>query len=113
MILSRYGEKFVYDGVEYVIGEPIIGTGESEYEGLIGCIIEIRDGDDKETENDTPDFYCSFEPPVHSDEIKRLEKIFSDLYGESKVLHDINLDMVIMAPSMIEPSFLQRRLEYE
>ena len=50
MIINRIGAEFEYDGTTYVIGAPIVGTPESEYEGLYGTITEIRDGEDKETE---------------------------------------------------------------
>ena len=60
MIINQPGATFTYGGVEYVIGAPVIGTKESEYEGLYGTIIEIRDGDDKETENETPDLTLSW-----------------------------------------------------
>lgn len=103
MIINRPGAVFDYNGIQYVIGEPIIGTAESEYEGLIGSITEIYDGDDKETENETPDFYCCFEAPIHPHDIKVLEERFSDLYDEPRTLDDITLDMVIMAPSMVMP----------
>lgn len=103
MIINRPGTVFEYDGVKYTIGETIVGTAESEYENLFGSIVEIRDGADKETENDTPDFYCTFNPPILPHEIKKLEAVFSDLYGSPKTLDDICLDEVIMAPSMIEP----------
>lgn len=100
MIIDRPGADFEYNGKKYVIGESITGTEESEYDGLIGTIFEIRDGEDKETENDTPDIYCSFEPPVHPYDIQQL---FSQLYQQPKKLEDIILDDVIMAPEMIEP----------
>ena len=103
MIINQYGATFEYEGVTYTIGAPIVGTAESEYEGLYGTITEIRDGDDKDTENETPDLYCEFEPPVQPCEIKELEQVFSDLYDEPKTLDDIILDLVIMAPSMIRP----------
>lgn len=103
MIINRPGAKFEYEGVVYTIGEAIVGTAESEYNGLFGSITEIRDGVDKETENETPDFYCTFEPPVLPHEIKELEAIFSDLYDSPKTLDDICLDEVIMAPSMVTP----------
>lgn len=103
MIINRPGAEFEYEGVVYKIGGPIVGTPESEYEGLFGSITEIRDGDDKETENDTPDLYCTFEPPILPCEIQVLEETFSDLYQEPKSLADIILDFVIMAPSMVQP----------
>lgn len=103
MIIKEYGTEFEYNGTTYVIGEPIIGTSESEYEGLLGIITEIRDGSDKDTENETPDLYCEFEAPVLPCDITALEKIFSDLYDEPKKLEDITLDSVIMAPDMVKP----------
>lgn len=103
MIQQEIGSVFIYEGTRYVIGEPIVGTKESEYEGLVGTIFEIRDGEDKETENETPDLYCSFQAPVLPEEIERLEKIFSDLYREPKTIDDIILDWVIMAPEMVRP----------
>ena len=103
MIINRQGAKFEYEGVTHTIGGAIVGTAESEYEGLYGRINAIHDGDDKETENETPDIYCEFDPPVLPCEIKALEKTFSDLYDEPKTLDDIILDMVIMAPEMVRP----------
>ena len=103
MILNRPGAEFTYKGVKYVIGEEVVGTDQSEYRNLIGCITEIRDGEDKETENDTPDIYCAFEPPAAPYDIAELEETFSELYGQRKNLDDICLDMVIMAPEMIAP----------
>ncbi len=103
MIMNRVGAEFEYEGVTYTVGAPIVGTHESEYDGLFGRIIEIRDGDDKETENETPDIYCCFDTPVLPYDIKRLEEIFSDLYDQPKTLDDITLDMVIMAPEMVRP----------
>ena len=103
MILNRLGAEFEYEGVTYTIGGAVVGTAESEYEGLYGHITAIYDGEDKETENETPDIYCEFDPPVMPHEVKALEKTFSDLYDQPKTLDDIVLDMVIMAPEMIRP----------
>lgn len=103
MIINRAGDEYKYEGVIYRIGDPIIGTSESEYEGLFGSITEIRDGEDKETENDTPDLYCAFEPPVLPCEIQKLEEVFSNLCKQPKTLADINLEFVIMAPSEVKP----------
>lgn len=47
MIINRIGAEFEYEGKTYVVGAPIVGTPESEYEGLYGTITEIRDGEDK------------------------------------------------------------------
>lgn len=112
MIINRPGAEFLYEGVTYRIGDTVIGNSESEYAGLSGSIIEIRDGDDKETENETPDIYCSFNEPVLPVDIAELEATFSDLYGEKKELDDIVLEMVIMAPEMlIVPSQAEKSIK--
>ena len=74
MILNRTGAEFEYEGVTYTIGGAIVGTAESEYAGLYGRINAIHDGEDKETENETPDIYCEFDPPVMPHEVKTLEE---------------------------------------
>ena len=53
MLINKPGAEFLYNGITYRVGDVIIGSDQSEYAGLIGSILEIRDGDDKETENDT------------------------------------------------------------
>lgn len=103
MIINQIGARFEYEGIIYVIGAPIVGTAESEYEGLYGRITEIRDGKDKETENGAPEIYCSFDAPVLPCEVKELEKRFSELYREPKAIGDIGLGLVIMAPGMVCP----------
>ena len=101
MILSKSGETFKYDGYIYTIGEQIVANSQSEYEGLVGSIIEIRDGCDKETENETPDIYCCFDQPILPEDVAKLEKTFSALYDEEKTIDDIALDYVVMSPYMI------------
>ena len=103
MIINRCGAIFEHNGAKYVVGGRIVGTNQSEYEGLFGTITEIRDGEDKETENETPDIYCSFDPPVLPTEVKRLDGVFSSLYDMPKTMDDIILDCVIMAPEMVLP----------
>lgn len=101
MILNKAGDVFEYEGVKYTVGEFIYANKNSDYEGLFGVIKEIRDGVDKDTENETPDIYCAFETPVMPYDIEQIEKRFSKLYGEEKKLEDIALDEVIMAPEHI------------
>lgn len=101
MILNKNGDVFEYEGVKYTVGEFIYANKNSDYEGLFGVIKEIKDGDDKDTENETPDIYCAFETPVIPYDIEQIEKRFSKLYGEEKKLEDIALDEVIMAPEQI------------
>ena len=102
MILKKINKPFEYDGKTYYIGEEIVALNNSEYSGLFGRIVEIRDDADKETDNKTPDIYCEFDPPLCPKDIEELEKRFSDLYKAPKKLDDITLDSVIMAPDMIK-----------
>ena len=102
MILRKKNKPFKYDGKTYFIGEEIVALNNSEYSGLFGRIVEIRDDADKETDNKTPDIYCEFDPPLFPKDIEELEKRFSDLYKAHKKLDDITLDSVIMAPDMIK-----------
>lgn len=101
MILNKPSETFEYEGRKLMIGDQIIANGKSAYEGLFGAITEIRDGIDKETENETPDLYCRFEEPDTPYEIGMLETRFTDLCGTPKTIDDIALDLVIMAPEMV------------
>lgn len=101
MILNKPGQTFDYEGRKLMVGDQIVANGESEYEELFGTITEIRDGEDRETENDTPDIYCRFEEPVTPYETKKLEERFTDLYGTPKTIDEIALDMVIMSPEMV------------
>ena len=102
MVIKRTGEIYQYEGMTYTVGERIYANGQSDWEGFFGVITEIRTDEDKETENETPDIYCSFDVPVLPADVKELEERFSDLYREPKKMEDISLDEVIMAPEMIE-----------
>lgn len=104
MILQENGARFCTEGKVFTIGGIICANDESEYAGLCGTVMEIRSGDDCETENDTPDIYCAFDPPTSEDIVLELEGRFSALYGEPKTMDDITLDSVIMAPEMLESS---------
>lgn len=103
MVIKRTGDSFQYKNVAYTIGQRIFANGQSDWEGLFGVITEIRTDGEKETENETPDIYCSFDVPVLPADVKELEERFSSLYREPKKQEDISLDEVIMAPEMIEP----------
>ena len=101
MIINKKGESFEYEGKKYTIGSLVYANSQSDYQGLWGHIKEIRDGDDKTTENLTPDIHCEFMDPIAPVDVKAIEKHFSELYGEEKKLSDICLDKVIMAPDML------------
>lgn len=102
MILRYPGAEYSHGSVKYAIGSTVMATDQSPYQGLLGTIVEIRDGQDRETQNETPDIYCSFDTPVIPAEIEKLEKVFSILHGTPKTLQDISLQRVIMAPDMIQ-----------
>jgi hypothetical protein len=87
---------------QFFIGEKIIATEASDYHGLIGIIKEARDGDDKDTDNETLDIYCDFHCPAELKDVMELENRFSKLYGHPVCIGEIPLDGVIMAPNMIE-----------
>ena len=44
MLINKTGAEFQYNGMAFKIGERIIANSQSEYSGLIGHILEIRDG---------------------------------------------------------------------
>lgn len=102
MLFKKTGTGIMVDGTFYAAGMRVYANDTSDYAGLYGEIIEIRTGDDRETDNDTPDIYCRFDVPVLPVEVKRLEERFTDLYGKPMTLEEITLDMVIMAPEMLE-----------
>ena len=104
MIYTNPGAGITADGIFYFVGMHVLSNDASDYAGLYGVITEIRTDDDRETENDTPDIYCQFDAPVLPSEVRQLEERFSSLYCQPKKLEDITLDMVIMAPDMLEPS---------
>lgn len=104
MIYTKASEKLNVGGISYFVGRHVHANEASDYAGLYGVVTEIRTGDDRETENAAPDLYCQFDPPVLPCEVRRLETRFSTLYGQPMKLSDIALDMVIMAPDMLEAS---------
>lgn len=73
MVIKRTGDNFQYENKTYTIGQRIFANGQSDWEGLFGVITEIRTDGDKETENETPDIYCSFDVPVLPADVKELE----------------------------------------
>lgn len=101
MILKNKNESLEYNGKTYYIGENVIATSQSCCCGLFGKIVEIRDGEDKETDNGTPEICCNFTAPIFPKDVEKFENRFSSPYGELQNINDIDLDNVIMAPDMI------------
>ena len=101
MIISTPKEKFVYRKEIYRIGDTVTVNGDGIYAGILGEICEIRTGKDKQTDNENPEIYCKFYPPILKAGIEELEKKYSELCKEEKKLEDIPLDSVIMSPDML------------
>lgn len=96
MIYNKSGEMFFYEDKMFIIGEEVYAT-ESDYAGLLGRITEIRTGEDRDTENEGPDIYCNFRPPILKQDAELVAKM---RFGNE----DLSLDSVIMAPEMLIPT---------
>lgn len=101
MIKNKKGETFEYEGRTFTVGDIVYANDCSVYEGMCGRIREIRTDKDRDTENETPDIYCEFTPPIIPAYIEKIEERFSKLYGKPIKLEDLALDEVIMAPEML------------
>ena len=91
------------EGKDYHIGMEIYCNETSVYAGLYGHILELRDGEDKESENETVEVVCALYVPGSDEKQKDIESRFSELYGRFMSIDDIGLDYVIMAPEMVSP----------
>ena len=87
----------------FTIGGSVLANGNSDFCGLCGRVTEIRDGEDKETENEGADIYCDFDKPGKDHMIAEIETRFSKLYQMPKRIDELPLDGVIMAAEMLEP----------
>lgn len=103
MILDKKGESFAAEGKTFAVGSVIWANDKSDYAGLFGIVTEIRDGGDKETENEGADIYCDFDIPHKAHMIAEIETRFSKLYQMPKQIGELPLGGAIMAPDMLEP----------
>ena len=103
MLYQKNGDQFAAEGKTFAVGGDVFANGNSAYMGLFGTVTEIRTGDDRETENDTPDIYCAFDPPEDQERTYAYERRFSALNHCPKKLDEIGLDCAIMAPETLEP----------
>ena len=101
MVANKVGESIEFDGVTYTVGATVTVCKGSDYDGLVGKIIEIATDDDMDIDNEAIDIYCDFEEPTDPEVIKKLGKRFSCIYGEPRTLQDICLDGIVMAPDEI------------
>ena len=102
MLMNRQGQSMETDGIKYCVGMEIHCNETSDYAGLCGRILELRDGDDRESEDEMVDIVCELYVPESEDKLKNIESAFSKLYGRAVTVDDIGLDYVIMSPSMID-----------
>lgn len=95
-------------------GQRVRTSDDSDYAGLEGIILEIHTGEDKETDNLTPDIHCCFDYPESDVQVQKLEERFSSLYNMSKKLDALALDEVIMSPNelILIPEEPTRLLHY-
>ena len=102
-VIKREDYCFVLKGGFKMIrvGDKVKANSNSDYEGLVGEVVGIRSGIDKETDNEGDEYYVSFERPDKDLEPK-LEERFSKLYGEKKTMNDIAIDLVILDFSEIK-----------
>ncbi|MCL2776210.1 MAG: PcfK-like family protein, partial [Oscillospiraceae bacterium] len=102
MLMNKQEQSMEIDGMEYCVGMEIRCNEASDYAGLHGRILELRDGDDKESDNETIDIVCELYVPDNAEDREKIESRFSELYSRTVTVDDIGLDYVIMAPSMLE-----------
>ena len=96
MIYDKQSQMFFYEDKMFIVGEEVFAS-ESDYAGLLGRITEIRTGEDRDTENEGPDIYCCFQPPILNQDAELVNKM---RFGNE----DLSLDLVIMAPEMLMPT---------
>lgn len=89
MYLIRSNETFS-------IGDEIVCV-ESAFKGMVGTITDIKDGEEKETENPGTDIYCDLILPVTEEIAEDIRHRLVLLYGYPYEY----TDSVIMAPEMI------------
>ncbi|MBQ9721729.1 MAG: hypothetical protein IJV64_13705 [Oscillospiraceae bacterium] len=103
MIMDKKGETFTAEGKAFSVGGMVWANDESDYRGLLGYVAEIRDGCDKETDNEGVDIYCDFLTPTKPHLVREIESRFSKLYQMPKRIDELPLGGVIMASEMLEP----------
>lgn len=102
MLFNKNGEHLWYGGKKFSVGNTVSVKNNIEYSGLFGRIIEIRSGGDKETDNASPDIYCSFFRPKRENVLREIEKRFSEIHRKEVRWEDLGLERVIMPPEMLE-----------
>lgn len=87
---------------EIVVGTKVKANDSSMYEGLEGVVTEIREGENKDTDNIGRDIYVCFNEPETADIMCKVEDNYSELLGEVVDFNEIAIDEVIMADEMLD-----------
>lgn len=114
MIISNSGDVLQLYGIRYIIGDEVVATSSSEYEGLVGKIVEIRDYDDKISGDKTmlPDICCAFNKPMLDVNKEKVRKKVSKKLGREIDFEDINFDYVPLSCNVIVPLSVCKGREY-
>lgn len=103
MLFDKKGDIVKDSGKEFVIGMEIKCNDKSDYPGLSGYILEIRDGEDKENDtHDSIEIVCSLNPPEDTAIIAKIEEKFSELFRKPMEIADIDLSYEVLTLEMID-----------
>lgn len=94
MIIKEQGKCICTDRVGYYIGGTVITTADAPHPGLIGKLIEVRDGEDKITSEKGQEFLCHLSPSILPHEADVPNEEYSVL--SSKMVEPITLSRQVM-----------------
>jgi hypothetical protein len=106
MVYNEYGQVVCTGEKTFTIGQGIQANENSMFDGLVGCIFEIRTNENKDTDNEGADIYCEFDPySLTGDKKSKFEEIINDCNTEDDThleVDEYSLDCVIMDEDMID-----------
>jgi len=102
MLLSNIGDTMKIGDKEYTIGMEIQCGEKSDYAGLSGKIIEIRDDADRENDENDVEIICELYAPSDIETIEKLKKKFAEIYRRPVEIDELGLDYTLLTPEMIE-----------
>lgn len=108
VLIKTPGQGITAEYKRFIVGEKVIANEYAdEYAGLIGTITEIRDGNEKETDNPTPDIYVDFDMPTNPIIKDNFIESAARSFIDPELAKDIGipLDSVICCPDEIIPVF--------
>ena len=76
MIYKKPGEKFSHENITYTVAAASSPMKRVSTAGSSGASFNYCTDDDRETENDTPDIYCKFDPPYLSAAAAHWSRLF-------------------------------------